>query len=98
MNQNAHPANQNQFDQQPRQPSIRQKINEYLPTREYFHEWLLRQKFFIPDVKCNIMTCAFMHQIATNEVFMPKIDAVRPVTIPKPPSRPTVQAELVEVL
>ena len=44
------------------------------------------------------MTVTFMDLIARHEVFMPKIDAVHPVRIAKPPSRPVVQAELVDVL
>ena len=66
---------------------LKDKINEYIPNKDKFYEWLLRQKFFLPNPKCNIMTVRFMDMIARHIVYMPKVNECRPVKIARPPSR-----------
>mgnify|MGYP003330584146 CR=1 FL=1 len=76
----------------------RQVFDKHVPDKESFYELLIRRRFFMPHIKCNIITVRLMDQVYTGKIFMPNINQVHPITIAKPPSRKELQQELVLVL
>ena len=66
---------------------LREQINLYLPDKEAFYDHLTRERFFLPNEKCNIITVSFMDRVYRGEIYLPKIDLVRPIRVSRPPNK-----------
>ena len=77
---------------------LRAHINKHLSNKEGFYDFLTRKQFYLPDVKCNIITVKFMDRVYREEIYLPKVDQVRPARIADPPSRKVIQQELIRVM
>ena len=77
---------------------LKELINHHLPDKEAFYDLLIREKFFVPEFNCNIITIKFMDKVYRGEIYLPKMTEVHPIRISKPPSKKLLQAELVQIL
>ena len=77
---------------------IKELINQYIPDREAFYDYLVRERYFLPLEKCNIITVSFLDRVYREEIYLPKITDVRPIKVSKPPNKKLMQNELINIL
>ena len=59
--------------------SKKEQVDYYLGNKKAFYHFMLRKKFFMPDLKCSAVTVAWMDEVWRGEVWCPKQFSVHPI-------------------
>ena len=73
-------------------------FNTFIPDKQAFYEFLIRKRFYMPLFRCNINSIEFMDGVFRQDIPIPRMTHVHPITIADPPSKEILKKIFIEKL
>ena len=78
--------------------SMREAVNDYMPTRELQYQFMLRKGWHLPKLKTSLVTIEFLHQVFEGRIWLPKQSEVSIVQLATPPPNEILRELLLNAL